>query len=32
MPELDFALVARFAMREDTPQALREFEATLAPR
>jgi Uma2 family endonuclease len=29
MPELDFALVARFAMREDTAQALREFEAIL---
>ena len=27
MPELDFTLVARFATREDTAQALREFES-----
>jgi hypothetical protein len=26
LPGLDFAMVARSAMREDTPQALREFE------
>ena len=26
LPGLDFASVARFALREDTPQALREFE------
>jgi Uma2 family endonuclease len=29
IPGLDFALVARFALREDTPQALREFEQAL---
>jgi Uma2 family endonuclease len=29
MPGLDFAIVARYAMREDTPQALREFEAEI---
>lgn len=29
VPSLDFAAVARFAVRRDTPQALREFEATL---
>lgn len=29
LPGLDFALVARFAMRADTPRALREFEAAL---
>src|SRR5258708_4582940 len=27
LPGLDFAVVARYAVREDTPQALREFEA-----
>ena len=27
LPELDFAVLARFATREDTAQALREFEA-----
>jgi Uma2 family endonuclease len=27
LPGLDFATVARLAVREDTPQALREFEA-----
>ena len=33
LPDLDFALVARYAVREDTPQALREFEAAIgAPR
>jgi Uma2 family endonuclease len=26
LPDLDFATVARLALREDTPQALREFE------
>ncbi len=26
---LDFALVARYAVREDTPQALRDFEAEI---
>jgi Uma2 family endonuclease len=26
IPDLDFVLVARFAVRRDTPQALREFE------
>jgi Uma2 family endonuclease len=30
MPGLDFVALARYAMREDTPQALREFEAVLA--
>lgn len=29
LPELDFALVARLALREDTPQALRELESAL---
>jgi len=29
IPELDLTLVARFALREDTPQALREFEAAI---
>ncbi|HXX66216.1 MAG TPA: Uma2 family endonuclease [Polyangiaceae bacterium] len=29
LPGLDFATVARYALREDTPQALREFEAGL---
>jgi len=29
LPNLDFALVARHAMREDTPKALREFEAEI---
>ena len=27
VPGLDFDAVARYARREDTPQALREFEA-----
>jgi Uma2 family endonuclease len=27
LPALDFAVVARYAVREDTPQALREFES-----
>ena len=26
MPGLDFAVVARYAVRTDSPQALREFE------
>jgi Uma2 family endonuclease len=26
LPKLDFAMVASYAVREDTPQALREFE------
>jgi Uma2 family endonuclease len=29
LPELDFALVARYAVRPDTPQALREFERAI---
>jgi len=29
LPSLDFALVARYAPREDTPRALREFEAEI---
>jgi len=29
LPELDFALVARYAVRLDTPQALREFERAI---
>ncbi len=29
IPSLDLDVVARFAVREDTPQALREFEATV---
>lgn len=29
LPELDFSLVARFALRRDTPQALREFERAI---
>ena len=29
IPELDFVLLARFVLREDTPQALREYEAEL---
>jgi Uma2 family endonuclease len=29
LPELDFALVARFALRHDTPQALRELERAI---
>jgi Uma2 family endonuclease len=29
LPELDFALVARYAVRTDTPRALRELERTL---
>jgi Uma2 family endonuclease len=32
VPTLDFARIARFAMREDTPQALREFEAEIKSR
>jgi Uma2 family endonuclease len=29
LPDLDFALVARYAVRPDTPQALREFERAI---
>jgi hypothetical protein len=29
VPELDLGLVARFAIREDTPQTLREYEAAI---
>jgi Uma2 family endonuclease len=29
MPGLDFEMLARFTVREDTPQALREFEAVI---
>jgi Uma2 family endonuclease len=29
LPDLDFALVARYAVRLDTPQALREFERAI---
>jgi Uma2 family endonuclease len=29
LPDLDFALVARYAIRRDTPQALREFERAI---
>jgi Uma2 family endonuclease len=29
LPELDFALVARYAVRPDTPHALREFERAI---
>ena len=29
LPELDFELIARFAVRTDTPQALREFERAI---
>jgi Uma2 family endonuclease len=29
LPGLDFEALARYAMREDTPQALREFEAAI---
>jgi Uma2 family endonuclease len=29
LPELDFAMVARYAVREDTPQALRELEVEI---
>lgn len=32
VPGLDFALVARYATREDTPQALREFEGDIGGR
>lgn len=30
IPDLDFAIIARYAVRDDTPRALREFEAELA--
>jgi Uma2 family endonuclease len=29
MPGLDFGVLARFVVRDDTPQALREFEAAI---
>jgi Uma2 family endonuclease len=29
IPDLDFAMIARYAVRADTPQALRELEAEL---
>jgi Uma2 family endonuclease len=29
LPDLDFAVVARYAVRRDTPQALREFEGEI---
>jgi len=29
IPDLDFAIIARYAVRDDTPRALREFEAEL---
>jgi Uma2 family endonuclease len=29
LPSIDFAAIARYVVREDTPQALREFAATL---
>ena len=29
LPQLDFAMIARYAVRVDTPQALRDFEAEL---
>lgn len=29
LPDLDFALIARYAVRRDTPQALRELERAL---
>ncbi len=29
VPSLDFAIIARYALRSDTPRALREFEAEL---
>jgi Uma2 family endonuclease len=29
LPTLDFAVLARYAVRSDTPQALRDFKATL---
>ncbi len=32
VPSLDFAAIARYAMRQDTPQALREFEAELGTK
>lgn len=32
LPELDFTVVARFATREDTAQALREFESIVQSR
>ncbi|HVH46993.1 MAG TPA: Uma2 family endonuclease [Labilithrix sp.] len=32
VPGLDLEMVARFALREDTPQALREFDAQIRQR
>jgi Uma2 family endonuclease len=32
IPGIDLSLVARYALREDTPQALREFERDIAER
>ncbi len=32
MPELDLEILARFAVRGDTPQALREFEAAVGAK
>jgi len=29
LPQLDFVVLARYAIRSDTPQALREFKATI---
>lgn len=29
LPGLDFAMIARYAIRTDTPQALRELETEL---
>ena len=29
LPGLDFGMLARYAVRTDTPQALREFEAEI---
>jgi Uma2 family endonuclease len=30
LPDLDFGMLARYAIREDTPKALREFEEEIA--
>jgi Uma2 family endonuclease len=32
LPELDFALVAKYVAREDTPQAVREFEGEVGKK
>ena len=29
LPGLDFGILARYAVREDTPQALREYDAAV---